>query len=273
MKITDYPAITSFTEDNILLVDGEGGTKKIAVGDAILAALHMTSVENHRRIFRGKNLGTAVSSAQRAAIQAGTFEDLWLGDYWEINGIIWRIADFDYWLNTGGTESADLFTKHHLVIVPDAYLYTSAMNSVSDTSAGYVGSDMYKTGLVSAKTAITSAFGSSLLTHKEYLINAASGDYPSAGSWYASSVELMNEPMVFGGYMSTAVGPNVKRHTISKTQLALFNAAPRFINMGYSYWLRDVASSLAFAAVSSYGGAHVINCPNALGVRPVFPIG
>lgn len=29
MKISEYPQITKFTEDNILLVDGNGGTKKI----------------------------------------------------------------------------------------------------------------------------------------------------------------------------------------------------------------------------------------------------
>ncbi len=87
MKITDYPAITSFTEDQIMLVDGNGGTKTIKVADAILAALHMTSPTNHRLVFRGKNLGSAVTTEQLAAIQAGTFEDLWLGDYWVINGV------------------------------------------------------------------------------------------------------------------------------------------------------------------------------------------
>lgn len=31
MKISEYPAIASLTEDNIMLVDGNGGTKKILI--------------------------------------------------------------------------------------------------------------------------------------------------------------------------------------------------------------------------------------------------
>ena len=80
MKITDYPAITKFTEDNVMLVDGNEGTKTITIADAIMAALHLMSPVNHRLVFRGKNLGSAVTTEQLAAIQAGTFEGLWLGD-------------------------------------------------------------------------------------------------------------------------------------------------------------------------------------------------
>lgn len=40
----------------------------------------------HNAIYRGKNLGSAVTAAQWAAIDAGTFEDLFIGDYWTIGG-------------------------------------------------------------------------------------------------------------------------------------------------------------------------------------------
>lgn len=269
MKITDYPALSAVTEDNILLIDGNGGTKKILALDLILSALHLTSVKNHRMFFRGKNLGNTVTSAQLAAIQGGTFDGLWLGDYWEINGVKWRIADFDYWYNCG--DSA--FTNHHVVIVPDTSLYSAMMNDTSVTSGGYVGSNMYTTTLADAKTVVRNAFGDRVLTHREYLINAVTSGYPSAGSWYDSSVELMNEPMVFGSYMNVDAGSVVKRHTISKTQLALFAAAPEFISILTNYWLRDVASSSAFGCVSAYGAAHLTNAANEYGVRPVFAIG
>ena len=48
----------------------------------------------HNSLFRGKSLGTSVTAAQWAAIGAGTFDDLFIGDYWTINGIVWRIAAF-----------------------------------------------------------------------------------------------------------------------------------------------------------------------------------
>lgn len=52
----------------------------------------------HNGIYRGKFLGNSVTAAQYAAIAAGTFEDLYIGDYWTIGGVNWRIAAFDYYV-------------------------------------------------------------------------------------------------------------------------------------------------------------------------------
>ena len=49
----------------------------------------------HNSIFRGKNLGTSYTAAQSSQVTAGTFDDLFVGDYWVINGVYWRIEDFD----------------------------------------------------------------------------------------------------------------------------------------------------------------------------------
>lgn len=277
MKISEYPSITSFTEDNIMLVDGNSGTKKMLIMDAILAALHLTSVENHRRIFRGKNLGSVLTSEQKTAIQNGTFEGLWLGDYWEINGVKWRIADFDYWYNCGDTP----FTNHHVVIVPDTNLYTAKMNDSSTTAGGYLGSKMYTTNLGNAKTAVTAAFGSSLLTHREYLINTVTSGYPSAGIWTDSAVDLMNEIMIYGGYINTPGGDGTvipKRYTNSRVQLALFAVAPKFINSNpegqrIGYWTRDVVSDQRFSRVTDYGPVLDTAASLEYGVRPAFAIG
>lgn len=48
------------------------------------ATAGLGSVEMHRNIFRGKELGTSVTSSQLAAIQNGTFDDLYVGDYWKM---------------------------------------------------------------------------------------------------------------------------------------------------------------------------------------------
>lgn len=277
MKISEYPRIGSFTADNIMLVDGNGGTKTILISDAILAALDLTSVVNHRRIFRGKNLGSTLTAEQKTAIQNGTFKDLWLGDYWEISGVKWRIADFDYWYNKGDTA----FTKHHVVIVPDTNLYTGKMNDTSTTTGGYVGSKMYTTYLATAKSTISSVFGSNLLTHREYLIDTVTSGYPSAGAWTDSSVELMNEPMVFGSYVITPSGDGSvipKRYTNSAVQLALFAVAPSFINstpegQRISYWLRDVVSASRFVRVTDYGPGTETAPSLDYGVRPAFAVG
>lgn len=277
MKISEYPRISSFTADNIMLVDGNGGTKTILISDAILAALDLTNVVNRRRIFRGKNLGSTMTAEQKAAIQDGSFKDLWLGDYWEISGVKWRIADFDYWYNKGDTA----FTKHHVVIVPDTNLYTGKMNDTSVTTGGYVGSKMYTTYLATAKSTISSVFGSNLLTHREYLIDTVTSGYPSAGAWMDSSVELMNEPMVFGSYVITPSGDGSvipKRYTNSAVQLALFAVAPSFINSTpegkrISYWLRDVVSASRFVRVADYGPGTETAPSLDYGVRPAFAVG
>lgn len=272
MKIADYPSINAFEQDDYLLVDGGNGTRKILASDAVLSALNLNSHYVRRIIFRGKNLGSTVTAEQKAAIQAGTFENLWLGDYWEIGGVEWRIADFDYWYNQGDSK----FSNHHLIIVPDTALYNAKMNDTSVTTGGYTGSNMYTTGLEQAKTTIRNAFGDSVLTHREFLINAVTSGYPSAGAWTNSAIELMNEPMVYGSYIYTPGNDgakDVKRFTISTTQLALFRANPTLITSGAGYWLRDVVSGLHFARVDESGGATSTGAANEYGVRPVFAIG
>ena len=226
----------------------------------------------HRTIFRGKNLGTSLTTAQRTAIQNGTFEDLWLGDYWVINGITWRIVDIDYWYNCGDIA----FTNHHLVIMPDHVLYYAQMNATGTTEGGYIGSLMYTEGLSQAKTLVTSAFGDAVLTHREYLVNAVTDGKPSGGAWFDSSVELPNEIMMYGSYVFTPAADGqfiTNRHTIGNSQLALMQQVPRFIKPRQDYWLRDVVSAVEFANVAYGGIPSHYGASHSLGVRPVFPIG
>lgn len=233
-----------------------------------------SATEMHRMIFRGKNLGTALTAAQKAAIQNGTFDDLWLGDYWVINGVNWRIVDMDYWWNCGNTA----FTKHHLVIMPDTNLGANKqMNTTNTTEGGYVGSLMYTTNMADAKAMCTGAFGANILSHREYLVNAVANGKPSAGAWMDSSIELPNECMIYGHphFTPACDGTTVPTlYTIDKTQLALFAAVPKFIVTRQNYWLRDIVSSACFAGVYYDGTANAYNASvTSVGVRPVFPVG
>ena len=230
-------------------------------------------VELRRVLFRGKNLGTALTAVQKAAIKDGSFKGMFLGDYWSIGGRIWRIVDMDYWYNCGDTA----FTSHHLVIMPDEALYNAQMNTTNVTTGGYVGSVMYKSNLANAKTIVNAAFQGSVLTHREYLCNAVANGRPSGGAWFDSSIELPNEPMMYGHphFSPTSDGSTVPSiYTISKTQLALFMVCPRFIvNRSYNQWLRDVVSSAYFAFVNGNSNAGCTNASTSYGVRPVFPVG
>ena len=274
VNLSELTQINELVSGNKLLVGTTDGNKAIAAEDALFAMFDgFAPVELRRVLFRGKNLGTALTAVQKAAIKDGSFKGMFLGDYWSIGGRIWRIVDMDYWYNCGDTA----FTSHHLVIMPDEALYNAQMNTTNVTTGGYVGSEMYKSNLANAKTIVNAAFQGSVLTHREYLCNAVANGRPSGGAWFDSSIELPNESMMYGHphFSPTSDGSTVPAiYTISKTQLALFMVCPRFIvNRSYNQWLRDVVSSAYFANVYGYGYSDYYSASYSFGVRPVFPVG
>lgn len=226
----------------------------------------------HNSIYRGKNLGTSVSAAQFAAIAAGTFDDMFVGDYWTINSKVYRIAHFDYWLHTGDTEC----TTHHVVIVPDANMYDAKMNDTKVSDGGYIGSKMYTENLATARTTIQSAFGNDhILSHREFLTNAVTSGKPSNGEWVSSDVVLMNERMVYGNsiFEPKSDGSSIPAlYTVDKSQLALFaHDISHASNRAY-WWLRDVVSSITFAYSDYRGMASYAGANDSRGVRPAFGI-
>lgn len=225
----------------------------------------------HNSIYRGKNLGTSVTAAQWAAIADGSFTDLYIGDYWVIDGVNWRIAAFDYYYQTGDNAC----TTHHVMIVPDTNLYDHVMNDTDTTMGGYIGSKMYTEGLEQAKTTIKAAFSGHVLSHRVYLTNAVADGHPSAGAWYDSEVDLMNEQMVYGGaiFMPIANGSTAyKNYRVEKSQLPLFAHEPSKICNRDNWWLRDVVTASYFAFVDSYSNAYSYNASSSYGVRPAFSI-
>lgn len=226
----------------------------------------------HNSIYRGKNLGTSVTAAQWAAIADGSFTDLYIGDYWVIDGVNWRIAAFDYYYKTGDTAC----TTHHVVIIPDTALYSHAMNDTNITTGGYIGSKMHTEGLAEAKTKINSAFGSNhILSHRQLLVNAVTDGKPSGGSWYDSTVELMTEQNVYGGKIFGAGndGSTIPYlYTIDKSQFPLFAHNPSMISNRQWFWLRDVVSAASFAYVYIRGNADSTVASTDNGVRPAFSI-
>lgn len=235
----------------------------------------------HNSVYRGKDLGTSVTDTQYTAISNGTFEDLYIGDYWTINSIVYRIAAFDYYFGTGDNT----LITHHIVIVPDKNLYNAQMHNTSSgqyesgaantTEGGYVGSDMYKTGLEQAKTTIKTAFAGHVLKHRIYLINAVSNGKPSGGAWCDSEVDLMCEQMVYGGaiFSPTSDGSSVPaNYKVEKSQLPLFRYRPDMISNRSWFWLRDVVSGASFACVGGFGYAVSNGASYSVGVRPAFCI-
>lgn len=259
---------------NLVFVSPNGycfGENKVDI-ETLTEDLNADNAGAHNSIYRGKLLGNQVTEEQYSEISNGTFRGMYIGDYWIINGVTYRIAAFDYYFHTGDTN----FEKHHVVIVPDTYLYSYVMNDTATTAGGYVGSKMYTEGLNEAKSIIRNAFPAHVLTHRILLTNSVSSGRPSNIAWCDSEVDLMCETMVYGSgiFASVSDGTNIpSNYKIEKSQLPLFLLNPSKICGMFTWWLRDVVTSARFSFVGYHGQAHNDNANSTYGVRPFFCIG
>ena len=232
-----------------------------------LESLSTNSIAFHNSYPRCKYLGTTITDAQNTAIKNRTYDDLFIGDYWTINGVNWRIVAIDYYYNVGDTN----FDKGNIIVMPDTVLYSAQMNTTDTTAGAYAGSLMRTQNLNSARTIAQNAFGSHLANHRILLANAVDSSGPSNWAWYDSdSVELPSEVQIYG---TRVWGSALKGFDVAtqKQQFPLLALAPQFVNTRQTYWLQDVSSysvSGSFAYVSTYGHADFSYASHSLGVRP-----
>lgn len=302
-RIKDLSATTSAADSDVLPVDGTNGTKGMTFGNlatailnkltsktygldmgtktlpAALNEIYEGSVRNnaggHNSIFRGKNLGTSFTSAMSTAIQNGSFDDLYVGDYLTINGTVYRVAGFNLIKNCGDNVSIG----NNMCLVPDSALYNAQMHNTdsgeyesgsvaNDTTGAYANSDMRTTNLTQATNKIITDFGSShVISYRDILPNATADGQASGWAWYDCKVELMSEVMVYGTKVWGNSGYEVG---CLNEQFPLFRLNPESIHRRFTYWLRSVGSATYFAYVNYYGFAFYSNASNALGVRPFF---
>lgn len=313
-KFADLTEITSVSDDAMLIIHDGKGVKKVSTKNlkADVSAL-ITGVQSiigtgagaHNSIYRGKRLGSSVTAAQWKAIKNGTFEDLYIGDYWQttiarINTPVrWTIASFDYFAKTGDTTDAINATSNtrHVVIVPQIGLESSKfMNTptVADNSGGYVNSYVRTTYLApncsntSLKQQVYDVFGKEhIFAHRDYLINATDDGIPAGGAWFDSEFELMSEKQVYGSNIKTlrwvanAAGKNdVSWGHANFAQFQLFalnsgdlrNTWRDGVSTPTGYWLRDAVSGQYTAVLENTGLAEAHYIGYSRLIRPYFCI-
>ena len=248
----DWEGNAEYAGDVTATVNG----KKVHMS-TIAVVLLQPGAATHNAIYRGKYLGDTVTAKQAAAIADGSFEDLFIGDYWTMGGVNYRIADFDYWHRTGFPEASRV-EKHHAVIVPDTSIATGQMNGSNTTSGGYRNS-LTKSKMNDTISALPQGIRSRLLVHNALL----------DGTWTETSVDLMNEIMVYGCYI---LADNGNRQTSENRQLSLFRMSPQARYAGGNYWIRNYANATEFTLVSYYGDASKDAATSTYGIRPVFAI-
>lgn len=256
----------SGTEADWIKQNGNAG----AIATACQNIIGANNAAAHNSIYRGKNLGTEFTSTMSINVKNGTFKDMYCGDYLVINGTTYRFMDFDYLYKTGDTS----LDTHHILVVPDAPMYSHVMNDTNTTEGGYVSSKMYTSGLDQALAKIKADFGEShIVTYRNLLVNAVSNGVPSGWAWYSRQIDLMNEEMVYGTRAWSQTSQNGYDTGTNKSQLAAFQHNHSLISSCRSwYWLRAVRSSTVFCLVGSRGAAYDAGASDSNGVRPCFLI-
>lgn len=304
-KITDLVQSNSVANSDLLIVETASGTRAMPysviqknIDDAGKTVAFGNSAAAHNAIFRGKDLTNVYTVEQICQkISAGTFEDLYIGDYFDvtINGegsevVRCILAGFDTYLHNGDTS----FEAHHAVIVTKNCLTTThGMNPINTTEGGFQGSDMWKTVLPKYNTAFGSVFGSHLLSHKTLLTNSISTSgasmagagytrYSNNWSWVDTKLSLLSEIQVYGANVFSS---SFYDTGCDNLQLPLFALDPtaKVCRKGGTanadasnrqwYWLRNVASATDFAGVDNGGSAYSNGASCSAGVRPLFCIG
>ena len=236
-----------------------------------LESLASNSIPFHNAYPRCKYLGNSITDAQNTAIKNRTYDGLFIGDYWTINGVNWRIVAIDYYFNVGDTN----FNKGNIIVMPDTVLYNAQMNATDTTAGAYAGSLMRTQNLNNARAIAQNAFGSHLANHRIVLANAVDSSGPNSWAWYDSDgVELPNEVQIYG---TRIWGSALKGYDVAtqKQQFPLMMLAPQFVSIRQNYWLQDVSSasvSSYFARVSSYGRADTYYASASYGVRPAITL-
>lgn len=254
----------------------------------------------HNAIFRGEDLTNKYTIDQICErISNGTFEDLYIGDYFDIpfEGDTMRciLAAFDYYYQPLGGMGT---RAHHALIVPKNAIAQWCMTY--DMSKGFVGSEAFTSSLPSFSTTLQNVFGDYLLPHTNYFSSAVNTDgASSAGAGmmgYASShtmaetyLSLLSEIQVYGTQIWSSSPYN---SGLDKSQLPLFafDESAKMIGCGGTadggssfmmyesyirWWLRDIASASEYSVVDTDGTPNFLSASMEIGTffRPFFLIG
>ena len=243
--------------------------------------------EAHNAMWGGRDITAAFNNGTVSAnIANGTFKDIFPGDYITkqvtISGttytVNWVVADCDYWWHKGDQNNG--METHHVVIVPQAPIFSANMNATNTTEGGYAGSRMYRETIPACATGIVNAFGAShILTFRDLITNTVDNNVASRGYcgwtgasapwevWASVQCNLMTEHMVMGAPHYSSSGFDDE---ITTRQMSAFRLSEKLINYNRQWWwLRNVVSSARFAGVYGGGGAGAYDASRAdVGVRP-----
>ena len=286
VRIQDFNENSKPDTNNDFVMTFNGSSEsKTRLRDAFYSMVP-DGAQTHNNVFRGSNLG-ALNATHIANIKNGTFHDMFIGDYFSVNGSNYVIAGINV-KHLHGDKSP---LGNHLLLMPDRFSTledgtvmksdgktTHYMQDTDTTAGGFANTKLYKTYMPSIQKRLEADFGDHLLTFREIVsTHVDASGAPDQAEWRDAKLAIPNEVMVYG----TTLNGNNKNgswHNVGDddTQLPLFrlNSDEIANRRDLSFWLRDIHSATEFANVSndgdaSWGGAS----RNWIGVRAFFLIG
>lgn len=273
------------TNNDFLMTFNDNSESKTRLRDAFYSMVP-DGAQTHNNIFRGSNLGV-LNATHIANIQNGSFRDMFIGDYFSINGSNYVIAGINY--KRGHGDNSPL--GNHLLLMPDRFSKlddgtvmksdgktTHYMNDTDTTAGGLANTKLYKTYMPSIQRKLEADFGSHLLNFRQIVsTHVDASGAPDQGEWRDAKVGIPNELMVYGttlnGNNKISAWYNVGDDTM---QLPLFRLNPEESNnyRETAFWLRDIHSASEFASTGYSGDATWYAASNTLSsVRAFFLIG
>lgn len=223
------------------------------------------------QIFRGVSLGTTPTTEQFSAISAGTFNSMYLGDYWAMptsagKTEYWRIAGFDLFYGLG-QDANNYVSAHHVVLVPDYGIKNSSnqyivqkFHTVDDlSSVGLAGASIYTSADFLNKNHMSASIAAKILTFPDLRPASVSSNGEGSLNWENRTMSLLSEYNVFGSQQGSAGTYTNWRHAY-QFQFPVFAARPELIgiiggsgNKSLRYWLRTIVSTNRVAHVEATG--------------------
>ena len=286
VRIQDFSENSKPDTNNDFLMTFNGGSEsKTRLRDAFYG-LVPDGMQTHNNIFRGQNLG-ALNATHIANIQNGTFHDMFIGDYFQINGSNYVIAG----INTKHLHGDNMQLGNHLLLMPDRFSKledgtvmrgdgktTHYMNGTDTTAGGFANTKLYKTYMPSIQKRLEADFGSHLLTFRENVsTHVDASGAPDQSEWRDAKLAIPSEFMVYGITLN-GNDKNGSVHNVGDdyTQLPLFRLNPDELtnHKDGAFWLRDIHSASEFAMADIYGSAGFADASGSwYGVRAFFLIG
>lgn len=225
----------------------------------------------HNKVLREQNLGKLTDEHYRS-ISNGTFDDLYVGDYFTINNHKYIIGGFDYLY--GAENNSNL--GHHALIIDYNRTYNRGDTNYSwDFNNGFIKSETYLTKLPELNKRHEVDFQNHLLEWNEYLTTSTQDGIANGGDWFRVKSSVFNIKMLGSKVGNAGQYKTINKNGIDynvgieKDTLPIMNFTTSNNILYYSF-IRDVGYSDLSLGVN---GSVVYHWIDAKGLLSFFLIG